>query len=111
VEMTEENWRDGSARCVGLLLDGRVGTRRIKDPGCDVPAFLVVNSHEDVVRFKLPEVAGGREWERLIDTNLPAQEERVPFAFGQEYETTAHSLLLFALRTVSHKGANLRAQA
>jgi isoamylase len=109
-EMTEENWRDDSARCLGLLLDGRVGTRRIKDPGSDVPVFLIVNGHDDVVRFRLPQVAGGGEWELLIDTNLPAQEERVPFAFGQEYETTAHSLLLLALRTVSHKGANLRAQ-
>jgi glycogen operon protein len=64
--------------------------------------LLVVNAHHDVVVFKLPEVAGGRDWLRLFDTNLPDEddelEDAVRFGFGDEYGLTARSLLLFLLR-------------
>jgi isoamylase len=62
----------------------------------------VVNAHHDVVVFKLPEVAGGRDWLRLVDTNLPDEDDElddpVRFAFGDDYDVTARSLLLFLLR-------------
>ena len=65
---------------------------------------LVVNAHHDVVVFTLPEVTGGRDWVRLIDTNLPEEdddpEEPTRLAFGHSYEVTGRSLLLFLLRPV-----------
>ena len=52
--------------------------------------------------FTLPEVTGGRDWVRLIDTNLPEEdddpEEPARFAFGHRYEVTGRSLLLFLAR-------------
>ncbi|MDB5649871.1 MAG: glycogen debranching enzyme GlgX, partial [Hyphomicrobiales bacterium] len=59
----------------------------------------VLNAHHDMVNFKLPEVAGGTSWIRLIDTNMPKAEEDESFAFGVEYAVTGRSLLLFEVRS------------
>jgi isoamylase len=96
-EMTEAQWTDPSAKCLGVILDGRAQTSGIKRPASDPTVLIVLNSHYDVVRFKLPEVVGGTNWELLIDTNLPMAEV-TPFDFGREYDVTGRSLLLFALR-------------
>jgi isoamylase len=101
-EMTEEHWRDPAGRCLGLLLDGRAQPSGIPRRGSEATLLFVVNAHHDVVAFTLPEVTGGRDWRRLIDTNLPDEdedpEEPVRFAFWQRYEVTGRSLLLFLLR-------------
>ena len=98
-EMTPEQWQDPRAKCVGLLLDGRAQTSGIPRRGSEATLLLIVNAHHDVVVFTLPEVTGGRDWVRLIDTNLPEEdddpEEPVRFAFGHRYEVTGRSLLLF----------------
>jgi hypothetical protein len=53
----------------------------------------------DVVVFKL---AGGRDWLRLLDTNLPDAdddlEDAVRFTLGDEDDVTARSILLCLLR-------------
>jgi glycogen operon protein len=101
-EMTPENWHDGQARCVGVLLDGRSQASGIRKRGSEATLLLVLNAHYDVVVFRLPEVVGGRGWERLVDTNLPEDdvdpEEPVRLSFGHEYQVTGRSLLLFLLR-------------
>ena len=51
-----------------------------------------------MVPFKLPEVAGGSEWLRLVDTNQPERTQPTSFRAGDEYETTGRSLLLFQLK-------------
>jgi isoamylase len=101
-EMTPDHWHDARAKCVGMLLDGRVQVSGIPRRGSEATLLLVVNAHHDVVVFKLPEVAAGRDWLRLVDTNLPDEddelEDAVRFAFGDEYDVTARSLVLFLLR-------------
>jgi len=100
--MTSEHWRDRSARCVGLLLDGRAQTSGISRPGSEATLLLVVNAHHNLKLFTLPEVAGGRDWLRLLDTNLPQADddpnEPVRLKFGHKYDVTGRSLLLFLLR-------------
>jgi isoamylase len=101
-EMTEEHWHDPRAKCVGLLLDGRAPVSGIPRLGHEATLLLIVNAHHDVVVFSLPEVTRGRDWVRLIDTNLPEDdddpEEPARFAFGHSYEVTGRSLLLFRVR-------------
>jgi glycogen operon protein len=109
-EMTPENWQDGMARCMGIVFDGRAQASGIKRPAADATMLLVINSHHDVVRFKLPEVAGGARWELLIDTNQPEQDDVAPFEFGHEYEVTGRSLLLLALKSETPRGIIRRAQ-
>ena len=106
-EMNEENWNDPSGRCMGVLLDGRAQETGIRRPGTDATLLLVVNAHHDVVNFVLPEAAAGRDWVRLLDTNHPFLEEPGLFPFGQSYEVTGRSLLLFML--VPERGASREA--
>jgi isoamylase len=58
--------------------------------------------HHDVVNFTLPPAPGGRDWLRLVDTNLPDKdhdvEDALPMKFCHPYEVTGRSLLLFLLR-------------
>ncbi len=101
-EMVQENWADANGRCLGLLLDGRAQTSGIRRRGSEATLLLVLNAHHDVVVFTLPEVVGGRDWERLLDTNIPDEEDdpedRAHFGFNHQYQITGRSLLLFRLR-------------
>jgi glycogen operon protein len=101
-EMTPQHWADPAARCFGLLLDGRAQSSGIRKRGSEATLLLITNAHHDVVVFTLPPASGGRDWLRLVDTNLPDQdegfEEALPMKFGHPYEITGRSLLLFLLR-------------
>jgi isoamylase len=101
-EMTPQHWEDPAAKCLGLLLDGRAQTSGIRRRGSEAMLLLITNAHHDVVVFTLPSAPGGRDWLRLVDTNLPDQdedlEEALPLKFTHAYEVTGHSLLLFLLR-------------
>jgi glycogen operon protein len=97
-EMSPENWHDGNARSLGVLLDGRAQVSGIRRPGTDVTLYLALNAHDDVVKFTLPKTIGGRGWILRVDTNLPEDDEARTFRFGHEYEVTGRSLLLFELR-------------
>ena len=55
------------------------------------------NGHFDLVDFMLPELPGGNTWTRLIDTNVPDDEDTPSFKAGSTYGVTARSLLLFVL--------------
>jgi hypothetical protein len=46
----------------------------------------------------LPEIAGGNEWELLVDTNLPDTAKKASFAPGDCYSVTSQSLLLFGMK-------------
>ena len=101
-EMEPKLWQDGAAKCVGVLLDGRAPASGVRRRGSESTLLLVVNAHHDVVVFTLPKVNGGRDWLRLVDTNLPGEdddlENAVTFKFGHRYQVTGRSLLMFLLR-------------
>jgi glycogen operon protein len=96
-EMQEAHWQDPHAKCFGMMLDGRAQESGIKQRGEDETLLVVMNAHHDVVNFKLPEVAEGRQWVRLLDTNDPAL-HRENYAFGSVYLVTGRSLLVFLLQ-------------
>jgi glycogen operon protein len=96
-EMQEANWQDPHAKCFGMMLDGRAQESGIKQRGEDETLLVVMNAHHDVVNFKLPEVAEGKQWVRLLDTNDPAL-HRENYAFGTVYLVTGRSLLVFLLQ-------------
>jgi isoamylase len=104
MEMKEEDWHNPAARCFGLLLDGRAQTSGIRQRGSEATLLLITNAYHDVVPFALPKVAGGRDWRLLLDTNKPEEDDDpdrpILYRFGQQYQVTGRSLLLFALRQV-----------
>ena len=103
-EMTADDWHNPAAKCFGILLDGRAQTSGIRQRGSEATLLLITNAYHDVVPFILPKVAGGRDWRRLVDTNRPEEDDdpdrSVLCRFGQQYQVTGRSLLLFALRQV-----------
>ena len=97
-EMDDADWEEASMRCFGMLMDGRAQPSGIRQRGRDITLLIVMNAHDDVVVFTLPECPGGAEWERMIDTNLTEDAPAATFVTGHGYEVTGQSLLLFALK-------------
>ena len=97
VEMAEENWTEGGAKCMGVIIDGRAQPTGIRKRGSDRTLLLIVNAHHDLVGFTLPEVSLGLGWELLVDTNQPELEGLPRFEIGTSYGVTGRSLLLFDL--------------
>jgi isoamylase len=108
-ELQQEQWHDPHARCFGMLLDGRAQPTGIKRRGSDATLLLVMNAHDDVVNFTLPEVPEGRQWIRLIDTNLPELTDAEMFPFGHTYQVTGRSFLVFVLGNDKRHPRALRA--
>jgi len=96
-EMTQEEWDDDNAKCFGMLMDGRAQSSGIQKRGHDATMLLIMNSWEDVVEFTLPPAPEGNGWLLLVDTNMPEAEQN-SFKFGEAYEVTARSLLLFLMQ-------------
>jgi glycogen operon protein len=97
-EMTQEQWDDTNARCIGMLLDGRAQETGIKRRGENATVLLIYNSHYDVVNFTLPSVPDGRIWEGLVDTNQP-DAPPATYVFETVFEVTGRSLVAFGLVT------------
>jgi isoamylase len=97
LEMQPKDWTDGNIRCFGMLLDGRAQITGIKQAASDPTLLLVTNAYHEVVKFKIPEVAGGSRWRCLIDTNDPEREELPLFKTSDTYDMAGRSLLIFAL--------------
>jgi isoamylase len=95
--MTEPDWKDGKARCLGMLLDGRAQPSGIHRRGVDQPLLLITNSHSGAVPFDLPEVVDGGSWRRLIDTTALEDKREPELPFGESYKVPGRSLLLFEL--------------
>jgi hypothetical protein len=63
--------------------------------------LIVFNPHPEVVAFTLPACAGGSAWALVIDTSQEQSTPRATIEVGDVYDTPAHSLLLFVLRSAT----------
>jgi isoamylase len=106
-DMSVEQWQDATARCFGMLLDGRAQESGIKRRGSDATLLLVYNAHFDVVNFTLPAVPEGKTWLGLIDTNRP-EAKISAFPFGHVYAVTGRSLVAFGLSAEENTPRPLR---
>ncbi|MBB5048785.1 glycogen operon protein [Rhodopseudomonas rhenobacensis] len=97
-EMACEQWNDGNARCVGMLLDGRAQVTGIRRKGSDNTLFLMFNAHHDTVPFKFPAVPQCRTWECLIDTNKPGDSRISRLKKDAHYDMVGRSLSLWEAR-------------
>ncbi|MCX7321310.1 MAG: hypothetical protein NT113_18130 [Hyphomicrobiales bacterium] len=96
--MQDEHWKDGNVKCFGMLLDGRAQKTGIRRQAVDETMLLIFNGFEGVVEFAMPEAFGGKGWELLVDTNMPAAPASQTFPFGELYQVTGRSLLLLTLQ-------------
>ena len=90
------------ARCVGMLLDGRVARglqQRMDKPG-DI-LMMVVNSHHEDLPFTVPSVPGVVGWQTLLDTAQPGRKPHMLDA-GGNFQASGRSLVLLS---ALHDGA------
>ncbi|MFZ1416656.1 MAG: glycogen debranching protein GlgX [Defluviicoccus sp.] len=71
-EMTEADWADGEARCLGFLIRGEAGQYHLTawgEPQPDDSFFIALNASHEPMSWVLPPIAAGAGWERLVDTD------------------------------------------
>jgi glycogen operon protein len=95
--MQDEHWKDPSIKCFGMLLDGRAQRTGIRRRGDEDTVLIVLNGFEGEVNFAMPTAALGSDWSLLVDTNTPDAPAGQKFQFGDVYQVTGRSLLLFSL--------------
>jgi glycogen operon protein len=105
-EMSEHEWTQSFARCLGVLLHGRGLAERDERgrPVEDDDLLLLLNAHHDAIPFLLPGAEAVR-WEGLIDT---ACEGGVPLrgamSAGADYALQGRSLVLLSYRQAGAAG-------
>jgi len=107
-DVEAEQWQDGNARCLGMLMDGRAQATGIRRPAMDATALLVLNAQHDAVLFTLPEVMGGSTWRCLLDTNVPDDTGTETYPSGEQYDVTGRSVALFVLEPESRRSIGMR---
>ncbi len=100
VEPNEAFWRDGRARCIGLLLNGQAGAYGSWDdrPLDDELLLILLNAHDDTIAFQPPVAVPEGRWRCLVDTATPERSAAGEHHPGAEpFALEGHSLALFAL--------------
>jgi len=95
-EMTDDEWNQHFARCLGVYLagDALTETDLRGRPMHDLNFLVLFNAHHEAVPFKLPDYAGGG-WRTLLDTAFAdGLEIDGTFAAGSAYDLQARSLVL-----------------
>jgi len=103
-EMSEEEWHDGLARCLGLRLAGDA-IEEMDESGQPITGdtfMLLVNAHHEAVPFILPAHRAGMRWEPVLDTRDWTVPRRAPtFRAGDTYPLEGRTLAVLRLR---HRG-------
>ena len=99
-EMTDENWRDPTTRCLGLRLAGdaieEVDTTG--NPVLDDTFLILLNAHHESLPFLLPAHRPGVRWELVLDTRAEDGRPRRPARGGRTYELGARTLTVLRLQ-------------
>jgi glycogen operon protein len=103
-EMTDEEWNQDFARCLGMGLSG-VAVDEVNERGqriSDDNFILLINAHFETIPFVLPVPPTGAGWVALIDTSCQLSGEVSRFHFGNDsYPLQARSLALLVERATN----------
>ena len=103
-EMTDEEWNQNFARCLGVSLLGEAVDEVDErgQPTHDDNYLLLMNAHHEEIPFMMPAPPSGTGWFAIIDT--ACQTTRNPEAYyqtGTQYPLQARSLALLVERQPS----------
>ena len=95
-EMTEQEWQQGAALSLGMLLAGdAIGERDKRGrPVVDDDFLLLLNPSPEDVPFLLPDQHWSSPWSLVVDTSLKSEAMAGPYAPGKPYPQRARSLVL-----------------
>ncbi len=96
-EMSDEEWNQHTARCLGVYLSGAElsETDERGEPVIDDDFVLLINAHDEPIPFLLPAYGRSDPWICLLDTgfeNGASDDDR--YAGGDEYPLQGRSLVL-----------------
>jgi len=96
-EMTEEEWQQSFARCLGMYLAGE-GLDEMDDRGRplrDVNFLVLLNAHHERIDFVLPALHPNSRWWFDLDTGRPDEAVRSrDYAAGQSYPLEGRSFVV-----------------
>jgi isoamylase len=101
-EMNDEQWKQASARCLGVFLVGEA-TLEVSERGepvVDDNFLLLMNAGHEPVSFTLLPSSPERAWRHLLDTAETESTKRSVHEAGTKYDLQARSLVLF----IQHRG-------
>ena len=106
-EMSEEQWRQSFARCLGVRLSGRAidETDEHGRPVTDDEFLLVLNAHHDDIAFTLPPCQAGGSWGMVLDTARESMDEVLTYRSGETYSLAGRSLALLQEQKLAGPGA------
>jgi isoamylase len=101
-EMTEEDWKQGYVRCLGVRLAGdRIEEKdHLGNPIHDDTFLMLINAHHEPIRFTLPSHPVNLQWHLVLDTVQDVIPARAPLtAEGNYYDLQGRSLALLQIET------------
>ena len=104
-EMTDEEWKQSNARCLGMLLTGEgLGERGPRgETVTDDNFLLIINAHHEDVSFNLPALKPEETWRAVVDTTWDDLTQRSVHDGGTMYSLKARSLALFIEHKVNER--------
>jgi len=113
-EMTDQEWNQEFARCLGLLLSGDAADetdergQRIRDGNF----IILMNAHHDEIPFTLPVLTASAGWTTLVDTSCQSSQGANTFySPSKAYPLQARSFALLVERTLDRIRADDRRRA
>jgi glycogen operon protein len=95
-EMSDEQWRQDFARCLGVYYGGRA-IDDLDDQGRpirDDDFLMLLNAHHEDIAFTLPALGANGRWGVVFDTARGAESEVRLYGAGEAYPLLARSLVL-----------------
>ena len=97
-EMSEDDWKTGFARTLGVFLNGKAIPTPDShgEPIVDDSFYILFNAHQEPLTFKLPTSPWGDRWVKVVDTNRPVPDlrEHSQLRAGEELKLESHSMIV-----------------
>jgi isoamylase len=100
-EMTPEQWQDGNARTLQILLDGRAQPTGIRQKGSDRTLLMMINAHHEPIEFSFPKAFHGGVWKLLVETVQIERMVDTHLEFKQVHQMAGRSLALWEIRALA----------
>jgi isoamylase len=110
LEMTDEEWKQESARCLGLFLSGQGldETNERGEPVKDENFLVLMNAHHEPIPFVLPVLPPGPIWVPLVDTSCEPAGTPTCHQSVTTYPLEARSLVVLVMRSAGQVRAERR---
>jgi isoamylase len=95
-EMSQRDWQQHFARCLGVYLAGGAIERRGRrgEPIRDSDFMLLLNAHHEAVPFRIAGILSGKPWSAVLDTSQAEPFELRALPGSEVYPLQGRSLVL-----------------